>query len=123
MSEIIASGTELRMLIEDAMRAHNEKINGQFMVIDTKLDGITQRLDKINGTVAKHEKTINERAIIVADYLDHAKEGEDIEKRLRIVEDTQLTQKSIKKWIVTTIGITGAILTIIIATLQILNGK
>ncbi|MFA5366603.1 MAG: hypothetical protein WC333_01860 [Dehalococcoidia bacterium] len=123
MPEMIVSGTELRTLIEDAMRFRDEKTNGQFKVIDTKLDGITLRLDKINGTVASHEKIINERAIVVADYMDHAKEAEDIEKRLRAVEDTQLTQRSIKKWIVGTIGVTGTILAIIIAALQFFNGK
>jgi hypothetical protein len=123
MPEMIVSGTELRTLIEDAMRFRDEKTNGQFKVIDTKLDGITQRLDKINGTVARHEKSLNDEAIIIANYLEHAKEAEEIEKRLRIVEDTQLTQKSIKKWIVGTIGVTGTILAIIIAALQIFNGK
>jgi len=70
MPEMIVSGTELRTLIEDAMRFRDEKTNGQFKVIDTKLDGITQRLDKINGTVARHEKSLNDEAIIIANYLE-----------------------------------------------------
>lgn len=106
------STAELRELIEDAMKIRDERNNGQFNVINTKLDGITQRLDKLNGTVAKHEKIINERAIVVADYMDHAKEAESIEKRIRMLEDQQLSNKTIKKWIVTTVGVTGSLIAI-----------
>lgn len=114
MSQLNINTTELRELIADAMRAQNEKTTGQFNVIDCKLDLITQRLDKLNGTVAKHEKIINERSVVVADYLDHAKEqakqSENTEKRIRTLEDTQLSNKSIKKWIITTVGVTGTII-------------
>ncbi len=112
MPEMTVSTAELRELIEDAMKIRDERNNGQFNVINTKLDGITQRLDKLNGTVAKHEKIINERAIVVADYMDHAKEAESIEKRIRMLEDQQLSNKTIKKWIVTTVGVTGSLIAI-----------
>ena len=112
MPEMTVSTAELRELIEDAMKIRDERNNGQFNVINTKLDGITQRLDKLNGTVARHEKIINERAIVVADYMDHAKEAENVEKRIRMLEDQQLSNKTIKKWIVTTVGVTGSLIAI-----------
>jgi hypothetical protein len=110
MPEMTVSTAELRELIADAMQVRDERMTGQFNVIDCKLDLITQRLDRLNGTVAKHEKIINERAIVVADYMDHAKEAQVVEKRIRMLEDTQLSNKTIKKWIVTTVGVTGSLI-------------
>jgi hypothetical protein len=112
MTERLINTIELRELISDAMSVMNEKITGKFNVIDCKLDLITQHLDKLNGTVAKHEKIINERAIIVADYMDHAKEAENVEKRIRTLEDQQLSTKSVKKWIVGTVGLTSGLIAI-----------
>jgi hypothetical protein len=125
MPEIRVSGIELRDVIEDAMKVRDERVNGQFNVINTKLDGITQRLDKVNGTIAKHDQIINDRAIVVADYLEHARDQEiNTEKfktRLRALEDTQLSQKSIKKWIVGTIAITGVVIGIVVGLIDLLS--
>lgn len=123
MSEISISGSELRNLIEDAMKFRDERANGQFKVIDTKLDGINQRLDKINGSVGKHEEKINNTAIVIADYMDHIKQGEEISKRIRSLEDNQLSHIAIKKWIVGTIGITGGIVAILYTFVQYFQGK
>jgi hypothetical protein len=125
MPEMTVSTAELRELIEDAMRVRDERTTGQFNVIDCKLDLIGQRLDKLNGTVAKHEKIINERAVIVADYMDHIKESANTEKRIRTLEDQQLSNSSIKKWIVTTVGVTGALIGIVYTLLQffVLNSQ
>jgi hypothetical protein len=125
MPEIRVSGIELRDVIEDAMKVRDERVNGQFNVINTKLDGITQRLDKVNGTIAKHDQIINDRAIVVADYLEHARDQaittEKFKERLRVLEDTQLSQRSIKKWIVGTIAITGVVIGIIVGLIDLLS--
>jgi hypothetical protein len=125
--QMIVSGKELRELIEDAMKIRDERVHGEFNVINTKLDGITQRLEKVNGTIAKHEKIINERAIIVADYLNHAKEQaietEEITKRVRTLEDTQLSNNAIKKWVVGVVSITGGIIVILFTIYQFFTGK
>ena len=97
----------------------NAKTEGQFMVIDTKLDGITQRLDKINGTVANHEKRINDHDIIITDYVNHLKDTEIIQGKIRIMEDTQLTSKSIKKWVIGTILIVVTLLGIVTTVLEL----
>jgi hypothetical protein len=123
MSEISITGSELRTLIEDAVKFRDERANGQFKVIDTKLDGINHRLDKINGSVQKHEQIINDRAIIVADYMDHVNESKDITKRIRALEDSQLSHVAIKKWIIGTIGITGGIIAILYTLIQVFEGK
>ncbi|HLO60964.1 MAG TPA: hypothetical protein VK179_19590 [Bacteroidales bacterium] len=112
MPEMTVSTTELKELIQDAMRAQNEKITGQFNVIDCKLDLITQRLDRLNGKVAEHEKIINERSVVVSDYICHAKEAVETEKRIRVLEDQQLSNRTMKRLIVTSIGLTGSLIAI-----------
>jgi hypothetical protein len=125
--QMIVSGKELRELIEDAMKIRDERVHGEYNVIETKLDGISQRLDKVNGTIAKHEKIINERAIVVADYLNHAKEqateSEEITKRIRTLEDNQLSNNAIKKWIIGAVSVTGGVIVILFTLYQLFTGK
>jgi hypothetical protein len=110
---------EIKTLIVDAIMLSNAKTEGQFKVIDTKLDAITQRLDKINGTVANHEKRINDHDIIITDYVNHLKDTEIIQGKIRIMEDTQLTSKSIKKWVIGSIAIISVLLGIAMAIIEL----
>lgn len=112
------STTELRELINDAMSVVNEKVEAKYNIIDCKLDLIGQRLDKLNGKVAKHEQSLNEHTVVIADYINHAKKSDENEKRIRTLEDAQLSNASIKKWIVGTVGITGALIGIAYTLLQ-----
>lgn len=51
---------ELKEFITLTMQGANARHEADFKIIDLKLDGVHQRLDKINGSVQKHQIEIDE---------------------------------------------------------------
>jgi len=120
-----------------------EQIKGVSSLMLSQFTGINQRLDKINGTVQKHDEAITqalvERATNRQKQEDYFTEIVDIEKRVSIVEekegqhilvcpnipkiraleDNSLSQKSIKRWVVASIASTGLVMGIIWILVQI----
>jgi hypothetical protein len=121
MTQFTVTKEELKVLVEEGMALSNTENQGRFDVIDVKLDGITHRLDKINGTVAEHAKIIAERALVVQRNDDDHKMLADIPGRVRSLEDDRLSRNSIKKWIIGTIAMTGTLIGIITWLIDILS--
>ena len=99
--------------------------NTQYEVINTKLDGIVSHLKRINGSVEKHEKQIQDALIERARYrqeqVDRVKDLDEIIPKVRKLEDQQLSSRSIKKWIATSVILTGTVLGLIYTLYQILQ--
>lgn len=103
----------------------------EYTLIKQQLDVITtlvnaqfksthERLDKINGRVGKSEDEI--RAILIQREKDVANQNLNnanhtlncpVMPKIRVLEDNQLTQKAIKRWIIASIGITASIVSIL----------
>ena len=120
-----------------------EQIKGLGTLMNAQFLGVNERLDKINGTVQKHDDAITgalvERSANRQKQEDYFMEIDDMEKRvtemekievnhilncpvspkLRILEDNMLSQKSIKKWILLSISTTGVVMAIIWILVQI----
>ena len=69
-------------------------INEKFVTVNTKLDGISGRLDKINGSVQQHEKVISEALIERAAnrqlQTDKFKEIDALEIRTNLLEKEEV---------------------------------
>ena len=113
-NEILTALTDLKINIS----AYRAETTAQNCITNAALAGVNTRLDKINGSVAAHEKIINERAIVVKDFEDFKKDFECVPDKIRHLEDNQLSQSSIRKWVVTSIGLTATIVSIIFTVLN-----
>lgn len=134
---------EDKELITLLMQGHTARMESSYEIINTKLDGINSRLDKLNGRVYKAEEQINsaiqERGANrqkQEDYFnkiaDHEKKLNNLEvasithnlncpvmPKLRILEDSQLTNKAVKRWVFLAVGMTATIIGAIFSLLKI----
>lgn len=94
---------EIKEIISDIMTGVNARIEAKYDIIDIKLDAISTHLANINGKVQKHEKTINdalkERVGNRQKQDSYFKEIDENNKKIRILEDSNLSQRSVKKFI------------------------
>jgi division protein CdvB (Snf7/Vps24/ESCRT-III family) len=91
-------------------------INAQFL-------GTHDRLDKINGKVQKHDDQIQEA---LAERLANRQKQEsmfakipELEKSIRTLQDQQLSANSVKKWLIATVGVTTAVVSVMWVFIQI----
>lgn len=113
-NELLTALTDLKIQVS-AYRAEN---TAQNTITNAALVGVNARLDKINGKVGDHEKTINDRSLVVQEFKDFKKDFECVPEKIRHLEDNQLSQTSIRKWVVTSIGLTATIVSIIFTVLN-----
>jgi hypothetical protein len=128
--------TEFTLLTQQ-ITALTTLTNAQFI-------NVNERLDKINGKVAKHDEQITqalvERGANRQKQEDYFMEIDDMEKRItavesqekvhvincpnvpkiRQLEDTQLTTKAIKKWVITSVGLGLAVGGFIVAIIELI---
>ena len=85
-------------LLSQQIASQTTLINAQFINVDLQFKGINERLDKLNGKVARHDQSIS-------DALEE-RSGNRMEQQMNFklgVEGTQLI--SDKKWAVDSISI------------------
>ena len=129
------SQTEFTQLSEQ-IKALTTLTSAQFM-------NVNERLDKINGKVARHDDAITQ-SLIERSNLQHKTSEQDtcideiydrladVEKKeanhvlacpnvnkIRALEDNQLETKSVKKWIVGSVATTGIVMSILWILFQI----
>lgn len=93
---------QIREIIQDCTTGVHARTEAQFTVIDNKLDGINTHLKNLNGSVLKHSKEIEEIKSLrdkkyqeLDDYIITMKE---VPIRVRKLEDQNLSNASIKKF-------------------------
>ena len=110
---------------KDDLKIMMVEVNAQYKIIDTKLDGINAHLAHINGSVQKHEEQImealTERAKNRQVQRDNFKDLDELVPKVRRLEDQQLTSRSIKKWIATSVALTGTLIGLIYTVYQLLQ--
>ena len=101
------------------------KVDSQYKVIDTKLDNLNTHLERINGSVGKHETVINEALIERARFREildnNIEDVDELVPKVRKLEDHQLTSKSIKKWIAAAVALTGTVIGLFYTIYQLLQ--
>ena len=101
------------------------KVDSQYKVIETKLGSIDNHLKRINGSVGKHEEQIQEalpeRARNRQEQRERVKDLDEMIPKVRALEDQQLSTKSVKKWIATSVALTGTVLGLFYTIYQILQ--
>lgn len=93
---------QIREIIQDCTTGVHARTDAQFTVIDNKLDGINLHLKTLNGSVLRHNKEIEEikskRDIKYTELDDFMHNIKTIPDKVRALEDQNLSNKSIKKF-------------------------
>lgn len=100
---------EIKELLDNHLVSLMAQHNVKYQIIDFKLDAIKEQTTKTNGRVSKLE----EREQI------HVMNCPMI-SRVRNLEDNQLTEKAIKKWVIRTISLMAIGITIILGIAKLL---
>ncbi len=85
-----------------------------FASIDDHFFEMTKRLDKLNGSVARHEKVIDEN---LPHNIAHCPQAQTIET----LKNNMVTEKAVKKTIYVAIGILGTLIGIVFALFEIFS--
>jgi RNAse (barnase) inhibitor barstar len=91
---------DLKDYMHTCMAGYHAKVDAQNLITNNTLKNIEIHLNNLNGKVAEHERIINERALVVNEFenhIEHRFETCPQEKRIRNLEDTNLSTKSVKK--------------------------
>ncbi len=101
---------ELKEILHNYIEGVIAQQDAKFDIIDYKLDAIKEQTTKTNGRVTKLEES-NMSHIINC----------PVAPKVRALEDNQLTNKAIKKWVAASIGITGIVVSIGFALFKIIT--
>lgn len=107
---------ELRELVKDIIVAEHARTEGKFELIDNKLDNIYGQVKKTNGRVNTLEDKVE---VIEKNEIKHYVNCPQASK-IRTLEDNQLQEKSIKKWVLKMIVIGTSVVSTIIVFLNFL---
>jgi hypothetical protein len=103
---------EMKELIQNYLENSTTKTDAKFELIVYKLDKVIEQTTRTNGRVSKLEDIT----------LTHPMTCPQITK-IRELEDTQLTHKAIKTWVVTSILVTSGIFTILLGLFKLFFEK
>ena len=92
--------------MSDKLYTDRDYFDRMFASIDKRFDGLDEKVDKINSTVAKHEKIINEN---LPHDISHCTQVETIEE----LKKNMISGKIVKKTIYAGIAIIGTLITIV----------
>jgi hypothetical protein len=117
----IEERNEVREMLHEILSGYQALNESQYTVMDVKLDGINKRLDVLNGKTQKtvdRVETLEKAEIVHYTACPHAPKIND---RIRQIEDNQLTTKSIRNWVLSTVAITSTIIGVIWVSYQLLS--
>ena len=82
---------EIKEMLQDCMSGNHARTESKFDVINLKLDNLIIQTTKTNGRVGVLEDKAH-------DFDYHVKNTEDYNQKIRKLEDTTLSQQSVKKF-------------------------
>jgi hypothetical protein len=108
---------EIRGMLTDQSAHIKELHDATIRPIAHKIDEILEQTKRTNGRVTIAEKHIT----TLQDTLPHSKEACPHKDTIQALRDNMLTAKHIRKLIISSITLTGVIVTIILSILQYLE--
>lgn len=106
--------TEVREMIIDILGGYHAEMKAQGQLTNLSLNSIDHRLDKLNGAVARHEKTI-------AENLPHTTANCAQKTVIQEIHDNMISTTAVRKMLVVAIGATGTIASVLFILYQIFN--
>lgn len=106
---------EIREMLQGCMSGVHARTEAKFEIIEIKLNHILEQTTKTNGRVGVLEKDNQ-------DFKHHVSSTNNYDNKIRALEDNQLSQRSIKKWIAASIAITGTVMGIIFIVFKMIVG-
>ena len=101
---------ELKELLHDYIKGVIAREDAKFDIIDFKLDSIKEQTTRTNGRVTRLEEKESNHILNCP-----------IAPKVRVLEDQQLSTRSVKVWLFTAVSITGVVVTIIFAVFKMFS--
>jgi hypothetical protein len=124
--------TAIRELFNEKMSGLTTIMNAHFMALSDRLDTMekkyeseSERIRQLEKQEITHESRCPQSKKIeiinkeIIDFKNHVTNTHDYDMKIRNLEDTQLTQKSIRKWIIGSVAITGTVVGILFALFKV----
>jgi len=109
---------EMREMLHEILSGYQALNESQYTVMDVKLDGINKRLDTLNG---KTQKTVERVEVLEKAEALHTVTCPNL-TRIRTIEDNQLSVKSVKTWVISSVGIASLVVGIIFVIFKMVTG-
>jgi hypothetical protein len=103
---------EIREMISDLIAPLQTELIAQGKLTNLSLNSIDHRLDKINGSVSRHERIISEN-------LPHTTANCAQKTTIQEIRDNMITGKAIKRTIIASITATASIFSVLFILYQI----
>ena len=97
---------QVREMLHDVLSGYHAKVDAQNTITNDALIRIDKKFEKLNGSVAEHGK-------IISDNLPHNVALCPQAKTIESLKENMISSRAIKTTIITSIGITGTLVTII----------
>jgi len=102
----MTNSNDYRLYLEQRFADLTTLMNARFNVVDTDNKETNEHLKRINGKVAEHTK-------IIAENLPHTVIHCTQAKAIDELHDNMITEKAVKKFVITAVGIICALITIL----------
>lgn len=118
----IEDKNEIKELLHEYIQGVVAKQIANYDIINLKLDIIKDQNNNFDKRINKLELLVidlEKDSITKAVSCNSSKTIEDLEDKVRVIQDTLLTQSGIKKWVIASIGLTATVIGIIITILKV----
>jgi len=96
---------EIRQMLQDVMAGHLNEINGRFNILHSNLVGIKDQVTIANGRTRKLEDAVTELRQSEITHVVNC----PVAPRVKLLEDGEISRKSISKFIILMITMSAAI--------------
>lgn len=117
---------QIREIIQDCVTGINARVESQYTVLNTKVDGINLRLDKVNGNILRHQQEIEQIKTNAAvgrqaekDYDENRASNCPHLPRIQTLETDKRVKLGIKEFVVGIVGMIAILVGVAFSTIKI----
>jgi len=113
---------EIRQLITDLLTASHAKTEAAQDNLEYKIDNIELILGEIKTQTTKTNGRVSVLELKDASHITNCPHAPKLNDRVRVLEDNQLSVKSVKTWVISSVGIASLIVGIIFIVFKMVTG-
>ena len=104
--------SEMKEILHDYVAGVIAQQDAKYTIIDSKLNDIKLQTSDI-------VKRVSELEVKEVNHVVNC----SIAPKVRVLEDNQLSIKSVKRWVIGTVGVTGTVMSIIWIVIKLISGS
>jgi len=113
---------EIRELIQDLLTAKNAKIEANYDNLEYKIDNVELILGEIKTQTTKTNGRVTALELKDASHITNCPHAPKLNDRVRALEDNQLSVKSVKTWVISSVTIASLVVGILFVFFKVITG-